>query len=135
MVNALSRVVNVLPHAYLIFDPLDECPEREEVLDFLMTVSEWKVDKLKALVTSRPLSDIEEALDFVGARRIPLQSHLVDGDIKTYVSSRIVADKQLQQHSNVKDEIEKRLIEGAAGMCGAARQILSLTRAVVRREI
>ncbi len=135
MVKALGRVVNVLPYAYLIFDALDECPEREEVLDFMKTVSEWKVGKLKVLVTSRPLSDIEDALDSAGARRIPLQSHVVDGDIKTYVTSRILADKQLQQHSNAHAEIETRLIEGAAGMYGAARQISSRLRVVVRKQI
>ncbi len=135
MEKALGQAVKVLPHTYPIFDALDECPERKKVLDFLKVLSKWKVDKLKVLVTSRPLSDIKEALDFVGAWRIPLQSHLVDGDINTYVRSQVLADKRLRQHLAVQDDIEKRLTVGAAGMYGASRQVLSLVRVVVQKLI
>jgi hypothetical protein len=107
MVMALGRVVNSLPQAYITLDALDKCPEREDLLDFLRAVSEWKLDQLKILVTSRELSDIEVALEFVGARRVALHSQLVDRDIKTYVQSRILADKSLQWPSNVQDEIEE----------------------------
>ncbi len=116
MDKALLRVLTALPQAYVILDALDECPEREELLDFLRAVAERKSDQLHLLVTSRPLPDIEEALDCVDARRIALRNDLVDHDIKTYVRARILADKALQWPSDVQDEIEKRLTEGAAGM-------------------
>ncbi len=114
--KALSRVLTALPRAYIILDALDECTEREELLDFLKAVADWKLDQLHVLVTSRQLPDIEEALDLVNSRRVALQSELVDQDIKTYVHTRILADKSLQWPSDVQDEIEKRLTEGAAGM-------------------
>ncbi len=117
MVKALSRVVDTFPRAYIILDALDECPERNDLLNFLEDKAKWKPEQLKVLVTSRPLSDIKEALDIVGAQRVALESPLVDDDIKTHVHFRILREKALNKWPpGVKEEIEKCLTEGAAGM-------------------
>jgi hypothetical protein len=117
MVRALSRVADTFPRAYIILDALDECPERKDLLKFLEDEAKWKPEQLKVLVTSRPLSDIKEALDNVGAQRVALESELVDNDIKTHVHFHILREKALNRWpSSVKEEIEKCLTEGAAGM-------------------
>jgi hypothetical protein len=116
LVKALRKIVEALPHTYIILDALDECPERDELLGFLQEIAEWKLDQLHVLVTSRLLTDIEEALDFVGARRVALQSHVVDLDIETYVRTRLRVDKALKWPSIVQGEIETCLTKKAGGM-------------------
>ncbi len=116
MVNALWKIVEALPHAYIILDALDECPERDELLEFLKKLAEWRLDRLHVLVTSCRLTEIDEALDSVGARRVALQSQLVDPDIETYVRSRLHVDKALKWPSNVQEEIEECISKGAGRM-------------------
>jgi hypothetical protein len=116
MVKALRRIVEAIPHTYIILDALDECPELDELLEFLNEVAEWKLDGLHTLVTSRQLSAIDEALDMVGTQRVALQSKFVDPDIETYVRTRLRVDRRLKWPSNVQDEIEKCLTKGAGGM-------------------
>ncbi len=117
MVKTLSRVVDTLPQAYIILDALDECPERNDLLKFLEDEAKWKPALLKVLAASRPLPDIKDALDNVGAQHVALGSELLDDDIKTHVHFRILREKSLNKWpSSVKEEIEKRLTEGAAGM-------------------
>ncbi len=116
LVKALRKVVAALPRTYIILDALDECPERDELLEFLKEAVEWKLVGLHVLVTSRPMKDIEVALDTVSARRVCLQSQLVNLDIETYIRSRLRDDKALAWPPSVQREIEHRLTEGACGM-------------------
>jgi hypothetical protein len=116
ILKALKLVVEALPHAFIIVDALNECSEREEVLSCLSYMSEWKLDKLHVLVTSRLLTDIEETLDSVGARRVALQRNLVDPDIHAYVRTCLREDKSLKRMSAIYGEIEASLTEGAHGM-------------------
>ncbi len=116
LVKALQKIVEALPRTYIILDALDECRERDELLEFPKEAAGWKLDNLHILVTSRPLKDIEEALDTVGARRVCLQSQLVDQDIETYVRSRLRIEKALKWPPSVQGEIEHQLTKGACGM-------------------
>ncbi len=116
LVKALRNIFAALPRTYIILDALDECPERDELLEFLKVAVGWKFDDLHVLVTSRPLKDIEEALDSTSARRVCLQSQLVNPDIETYVRTRLRDDKALEWPPSVHRDIEHRLTEGACGM-------------------
>jgi hypothetical protein len=116
LVKALLTIVAALPRTYIILDALDECPERDELLEFPKEGAEWKLENLQLLVTSRPLKDIEEALDSVNAQRVCLQSQLVNPDIEAYVRSRLLVDKALNFPPSVQREIEHRITEGACGM-------------------
>jgi hypothetical protein len=118
MGKALRKIVEAIPHTYIILNALDECPERDELLDFLREMAGWKLDQLHILVLSRPLTDIDEAMDSVAARRVALQSQLVDPDIETYVRTRLRVDKAFKWPSNVQGEIEKCLTKEAGGMYG-----------------
>ncbi len=114
--KALRKIVEAIPRSYIVLDALDECHERDKLLDFLKVMAAWKLDMLHVLVTGRQLADIDEALDGIGARRVALQSHDVDPDIETYVRTRLRVDTALKWPPSVQDEIEKRLTEGSDGM-------------------
>jgi hypothetical protein len=73
------HIIKAFPHTYIIFDALDECSEREELLAFLSVMADWKMDKLHVLITSRQLTQSEQVLDALGAQRLAPSVH---GEIK-----------------------------------------------------
>jgi hypothetical protein len=47
-------------HTYIIIDAMDECLERDGLLDAIEKIDSWKMDKLRILTTSRMEGDIQE---------------------------------------------------------------------------
>jgi hypothetical protein len=109
-----------LPATYLILDALDECTDREELINMIEIVAGWQLESLHMIVTSRKERDLQSSLEsLVGASNIiPLQSTVVDEDIRKYVRHRISVDKKLKmwQGGDMQKEIETVLMEGAHGM-------------------
>ncbi len=117
LVRALRQAIEALPLAYIILDALDECRERKELLEFLKSAAGWKLDNLRLLFASRRLTDIEDALNYIAARHVSLESNLVDIDIGHYVRTHLRGDRALQWPSDgLMEEIERCLTEGAHGM-------------------
>jgi hypothetical protein len=88
-------------------------------LTFLQEVSNYNVGKerVQILATSRKERDIEDALDSMSPERVWIQSRQVDDDIQLYILDRLNDDPRLKRWpASVKDEISKRLVEGAHGM-------------------
>ena len=93
------------PVIYLIVDALDECPSisgvvppREHVLNLIEDLVELDLENLRICVTSRPETDILDAL-------LPLASHTVslhdeDGqrqDINNYIASVVQSDRKMRK--------------------------------------
>lgn len=103
----------------VIIDGLDECTEREELFSVITTVHSAQISSLHLIVASRRENDIQAALSTLATKTICIQSALVEGDIRKYVRTRLKENSRLEkwcQNPLVKDEIEKRLVEGANGM-------------------
>ncbi|KAI9763170.1 MAG: hypothetical protein M1835_007907 [Candelina submexicana] len=106
---------------FIILDALDECREREKLLDSISEWAGWAIGKLHTLVTSRRESDIEDSLDcFISdCQKINIQSTLVDEDILTYIHSKLRTNggmKRWQKYPEVQREIEMTLMKEANGM-------------------
>jgi Cdc6-like AAA superfamily ATPase len=119
--EVLQDIIQGFPRSYIILDALDECTNRDELMDILKSMVEWRLEKLHILVTSRQERDIESSLkDFVDEQSIIcLQSKSVDKDIHTYIRQRLSHDKNLekwQKDHSIRQEIEEALIQGAHGM-------------------
>jgi hypothetical protein len=108
------------PYLFIVLDALDECDDREELLQILTSVSEWKAHNTHICITSRKERDIEESLlqiidrDYI----IDAQSDLVDPDIRLYIVERLSRDNSMgkwRQGSQDK-EIETVLMNKANGM-------------------
>jgi len=106
---------------FIVLDALDECEDREELLDFLETALAWASEKLNVLVTSRKLKEFD---DFFGdhlqeKNRLSIQNRRVDEDICSYVHGKIHQDRRFrrwQRHPKVQEEIQTRLMERCDGM-------------------
>lgn len=102
---------------FFLFDALDECKEREELLALIETIVEWDVENLHLLATSRGEKDIEESLKPILTDEICIQSALVNADIHTHIRERLQNDAKLKKFpADVKQEIETTLMEGAQEM-------------------
>lgn len=122
LMTILKEIFDNSDEIYVILDALDECSDREELINKIMEIQEWGFPYLHMLLTSRRLPDIEEMLDEILINpqdKICIQSALVDADIAIYVHKRLKDDRKLQRWRNkpdVQEEIKLRLMEKADGM-------------------
>ena len=108
-------------HAYIVLDALDECTQRQELMDVLETMAAWQLGNVHLLTTSRKERDIENSLESYVREEdtICLQRDVVDRDIQRYVQQRLSDDKTLakwNKNTAVRQEIEAALMRGACGM-------------------
>lgn len=109
----------VLDHVdtYIVIDALDECGDREELLDSLTTIAQWELPNLHLILTSRPERDIERTLMTIvdSQYAIRLQNKEVDSDIRALVRHRL-AQSKWKRDDNICQEIETELMQKAHGM-------------------
>jgi hypothetical protein len=117
LVLTLQHIVNDFHQTFIILDALDECKEREELLELIENIISWKLEKIHILATSRREREIEEVLEPLVTGQICIQSTLVDTDIHIHIRERLQNDPKLRNWPvNVQREIEKSLMDGANGM-------------------
>jgi hypothetical protein len=104
-------------NVYIIFDALDECPDRQQFLKLIKEIHGWNFNTLRLLATSRDEQDIEEALRDLILHQVSMDEGIIDSDIRVYVSRKLKDDNKLSKYSAEKKEtIENTLIGGAHGM-------------------
>ncbi|KAF2626317.1 HET-domain-containing protein [Macroventuria anomochaeta] len=121
LLKLTPQVMQQFKHAYIVLDALDECTQRQELMNVLETVAGWQLDNVHLLMTSRKERDIETSLeDYIREEdAICLQRDVVDRDIQQYVQQRLSDDKTLAKWNTdaaVRQEIETALMCGARGM-------------------
>ncbi|KAF8515200.1 hypothetical protein JB92DRAFT_2915802 [Gautieria morchelliformis] len=117
LMSTLKTVIGSFQAVYLVFDALDECPERSRFLKVLREGHDWKLDALHLLATSRKEGDIQKALSGLVSHEVPMDEGLVDGDIQVYVSRRLVEDVEFSMYSaDGKEMVNTTLTQGAHGM-------------------
>ncbi|KAJ4361759.1 hypothetical protein N0V83_010699 [Neocucurbitaria cava] len=71
---------------FCVADALDEMDQgNDEFLQALASLGQWKPDKVKLLMTSRPVPSIEVPLRQADMLRLRLEERLVDTDISSFV--------------------------------------------------
>jgi hypothetical protein len=129
LLAVLHQSIMGLSQTYFVLDALDECTNRELLMEILEAIAVWRLKGLHFLVTSRREHDIESSLGLIIEEQnmICVQSSLVDSDIQNYIRQSISNDKRLQKWDTaLADEIEARLIQGAHGMYVYLHIIISL---------
>jgi hypothetical protein len=115
LVETLKTILGLFLKIYIILDALDECADREELLDLIQEVNELR--GVQILVTSRKEKDIEEVLQPLVKNQICIQDAQVHDDIQLYIRDRLQNDPKLKRWpSRVQEEIERCLLNGAHGM-------------------
>ena len=119
----LQNVVRV--HAqktkvYLLVDALDEIPweRRDDMFDILEAIADQDLFGIHLLVTSRDRAYIRDALtEPLDWKEFAVEEHLVQADIRRYITHAIKADRTLRSLSaSLQEEILKRGGDDARGM-------------------
>jgi hypothetical protein len=121
------QMIDQSQEIYIVLDALDECrvrkgPLSEGVLAWIQSLSELELRNVHLLVTSRPEHDIESVLRKLAQSDediVPIQSDLIEDDIRSYVHTRVRTGdglKKWRSRTDVLDEIQRVLMEKAQGM-------------------
>lgn len=117
LLTTLQQMVQEFDGVFIILDALDECKDRQGLLDSIKEIAGWKLGKLHIAVTSRREQDIEETLEPLVTSQIHIQNALVDADIHIHLRERLQNDPKLKVWPpKVQKEIEETLMDGAHGM-------------------
>ena len=121
LLRTLQQLIPEFPQSFIILDALDESKDRDELMDIITTITNWKIQNTHVIVTSRKEPDIETFLeDFVqSGHYVSLENKTVDEDIQKYVRKRLADDKELKRWSSDPEmqlQIEKTLMEKSNGM-------------------
>jgi Cdc6-like AAA superfamily ATPase len=125
--DVFLQMINQAQEIYIVLDALDECrtrkgPLSEGLLAWIRSLQDFEQRNIHLLVTSRPEHDIEQVLREVAQSDrdiVPLQSDLIEDDIRSYVYTRVRTGdglKRWRSRPDVLDEIQRVLMEKAQGM-------------------
>ncbi|KAJ5385402.1 hypothetical protein N7517_003313 [Penicillium concentricum] len=96
--NDLKLALATFPKIYCVTDALDEMDQgNDEFLHTLVELGQWRPSNVKVLITSRPVSTVEDSLRSFSIPQIRLEETLVDLDIAAYVQYKL-------RHSSVAPE-------------------------------
>jgi ankyrin repeat protein len=102
---------------FLIFDALDECAERDYLMDVLSNLESGSCGNIKILATSRRERDIELAILPLVQDHVSIQDEKIEGDIRLFVVNSIANGAKMRRWPTaVKTEVEYALVQGAKGM-------------------
>jgi hypothetical protein len=117
LISTLKEIVRGFQTVYIVFDALDECPERSMFLTVLRDIHSWEFGPLHLLATSRKERDIEDVLDGLISHEMRMDESLVDSDILVHVTRTLENDVKLRRCSTKEKEMVKTaLMKGACGM-------------------
>ena len=115
--NILQRILSGFNSAYIILDALDECSERDKVLDWLQTIILDKNGNLKLhlITTSRPEKEINDK--FNSYHCVDLVEASGNDNIVAYLDYQLKNDSDWQKwNQEIQDEIKSTLTRQADGM-------------------
>ena len=85
-------------HVYLVFDALDECPKRRELLGWLRGIISARLDGVHLLVTTRWEREVINSLEPLIPDVIDIGSQ-VHHDITMYIHEALRADPRFTRHN------------------------------------
>ena len=115
--NTLHSILDGFSSTFIILDALDECTEREKILNWVQTFILQKDTNLglHLMVTSRPEHEIEDK--FKSYHYLDLVEESTNHDLVAYLNYKLQNDSALQKwDSETQEQIKLRLMEQADGM-------------------
>ena len=115
--HTLQRILEGFSSTFIILDALDECTEREKILNWIQTVILRKDTNLglHLMVTSRPEEEIEDK--FKSYHFLDLVEESGNHDLVAYLDYQLQNDSDLQKwKSDTQDQIKLTLVKQANGM-------------------
>lgn len=119
--STLSHIIEEFDQVYIVLDALDECTEREVLLESINEFLSWDHSELHLLVTSREENDIANEMDnfITPDQKVNIHKRFIEADIRAYIYARLQTDRHLkkwQRDAKVQLTIATSLTEKAEGM-------------------
>jgi hypothetical protein len=120
--DTLSAAISEFPGCYIVLDALDECKERQNVVDLVCKLHSLEsLPKVHIIITSRKERDIEISLmEFLSQENcLDLDSGVVDEDIRRYAYhcwENRPGFKRWRNNTALRIEVENALMQKAKGM-------------------
>ncbi|RSL97643.1 hypothetical protein CDV31_012921 [Fusarium ambrosium] len=136
LARLLVQEVASLPFVFVVIDALDECPERDNTRDTLLTEIQKLPQNARILITSRYSPQIDERFDSVPH----IDIRATDDDVKRYIEVRIEKESSLAKHvrsdPTLMEEIIKTVAKCSQGMFLLAQLHMdSLAKKLNRRQV
>ena len=115
--NVLQKILDGFNSAYVVLDALDECHERDKVLDWVHNVILYKNENLRLhlITTSRPEKEINDK--FNSYHCVDLVKASGNHNIVAYLDYQLQNDFDWQKwDQKIQNEIKSTLIKQADGM-------------------
>lgn len=121
LLATLHRMMELFEETFIILDALDECSERQELLEDIEEFYHWTDVNLHILSTSRREKDIEDRIETLAhcQGKIRIDSMHVNDDIRAYIHDKLQTDLKLKRwgkEPKAQQEIENALMDKADGM-------------------
>jgi ankyrin repeat protein len=108
----LRTALSYLPKVYILADALDEMNSGRDADDFLQNLTDLanlRPSRVKVMITSRPVANLERALRLEKILRLKLDKGLVHADIEAYVRSRLTKSSiPIEIHGSIQTLIPAR---------------------------
>ncbi|KAE8372510.1 hypothetical protein BDV26DRAFT_297790 [Aspergillus bertholletiae] len=115
--HTLRDALDAKMEVYLVIDALDECRDRDQLVQTLSTIQGWDLPYLHVLVTSRRHVEIEKGLQGRLTDQINLEPEMVEADIRLLTKQTVNRHWRLSQlRTETRDDIEQKMISKAQGM-------------------
>ncbi|KIK00202.1 hypothetical protein K443DRAFT_100850 [Laccaria amethystina LaAM-08-1] len=139
--NGLQMILGGFNSVYIILDALDECSERDKVLDWVQTVILDKNEnpRMHLITTSQPEKDINDKFDCYNC--VDLVKASENHDIEAFLDNQLQTESGWQKWSpEIQNEIKLTLREQADGMFRwVALQLMELkkchTKMAIRKQL
>ena len=115
--NVLQKILGGFNSAYIILDALDECSERDKMLDWVQTLILQKNESLglHLITTSRPEKEINDK--FSSYHCIDLVKASENHDIVAYIHDQLYNDSDWDKWGqDIHNEVKSTLIKQADGV-------------------
>ncbi|KAI0453832.1 hypothetical protein F5B21DRAFT_525469 [Xylaria acuta] len=137
--GSLRQMIEEFSQVFIFLDALNECEDREDLIDSIGEITRWNLQTLHILATSRMEREIADGLSVTEEQKLYIQSDLIEEDIRAYIYARLQTDKKLRRWQKDKQDQEVivgTLMEKSDGMFRwAACQLDALKKCLSRREL
>lgn len=117
LLNALYDVLNSAEPGFLIVDGMDECSDRQALLDAIETILGWQLEHLHILAVSREEKDIDKTFTHFKSEHLRLEGEKVNEDIRQYIQGRVQKERWLKKWpAEIQQEIISVVAEKAGDM-------------------
>lgn len=111
----LTKIAAGFERTYIVIDALDECTDREKLMDFITDVAQQNIQELRIMVSSRAEPDILHCVESIPSiNRVLLAGASTNDDIETYVDAML--SKITRWNKETRERVKTALMSGADGM-------------------